>query len=58
VYLSHKYHSLKNLLVVPVRVTLKLEGAQVLVATDMATGTRLTYALAQIERARSTERRG
>lgn len=58
VYHSMKDHSRKNLLVVPERITLNREGAQVLVATDMATGTRLTYALAQIERARSTERRG
>lgn len=58
VYLSVKDQTRKSLVLVPERIALNREGAQVLVATDTATHTRLTYALTQIERARSTEPRG
>lgn len=56
------YHSLKddsrrNLLVVPERIALNREGAAVLVALDVESGNRLSYALAQIERARTTDKR-
>ncbi len=56
------YHSLKDdsrrqLLVLPERIALNREGAAVLVALDLESGTRLTYAIAQIERARTTDKR-
>ena len=42
----------------PERIALNREGNAVLVATDTASETKLSYALAQIERVRSTEPRG
>ena len=58
IYFSLKDQTRKHLVVVPERVTLNREGVQVLVATDSATGTKLTYTLTQIERARPVEPRG
>jgi len=58
VYLSAKDQTRRTLIVAPERITLNREGAQVLVATDVSTQTRLTYNLAQIERARSADPRG
>lgn len=55
IYHSVKDDSRKQLLVVPERVALNREGAQVLVAQDVATQARLSYALAQVERCRTTE---
>jgi hypothetical protein len=55
VYLSAKDQTRKHLLVSPERVALNREGSAVLVGTDIASGVKLTYALAQIERARSAE---
>jgi hypothetical protein len=57
IYVSAKDQARRTLLVVPERVALNREGAQVLVATDTAQNVKLSYALAQIERARSTEPR-
>lgn len=56
-YRSAKDDSRRQIIVVPERITLNREGNQVLVATDVAANTRLTYNLMQIERARSTEPR-
>lgn len=58
VYLSLKDQSRKNLLVIPEKIALNREGAAVLVGADATSGVRLSYALAQIERARSVEPRG
>ncbi len=57
VYFSAKDQTRRTLMVAPERITLNREGAQVLVATDVASNTRLTYSLGQIERARSAEPR-
>lgn len=57
VYVSAKDGSRKTVMVLPERVALNREGAQVLVATDIAQNLRLSYALTQIERARSKEPR-
>jgi predicted DNA-binding transcriptional regulator YafY len=57
IYHSLKDDSRKQLLVLPEKVALNREGAAVLVALDVETGNRLSYALAQIERARTTEKR-
>jgi hypothetical protein len=57
VYFSAKDQSRRTLLVIPERVALNREGAQVLVATDVAQNVKLTYAITQIERARSAEPR-
>jgi hypothetical protein len=57
VYVSSKDQSRKTLLVAPEKIALNREGSAVLVATDTASGVRLSYALAQIERARSAEPR-
>ena len=57
VYLSAKDGSRRNLLLVPERIALNREGNQVLVALDTAQDTKLSYALTQIERARSAEPR-
>jgi len=57
VYVSAKDQSRKQLVVAPERVALNREGAAVLVATDVAQGVKLSYALLQIERARSVEPR-
>ncbi len=56
------YHSLKDdsrrqLLVIPERIALNREGAAVLVALDLESGNRLSYAILQIERARTTEQK-
>ena len=56
------YHSLKDdsrrqMLVIPERIALNREGASVLVALDLESGNRLTYAILQIERARTTEQK-
>ncbi len=56
------YHSIKDdtrkmHLVVPERIALNREGASVLVALDVESGNRLSYALAQIERARTTDKK-
>ena len=61
-WLELSYHSLKDdsrrqIVVVPERIALNREGAAVLVATDTATQNRLSYAVAQIERARTIEPR-
>jgi hypothetical protein len=55
VYFSTKDQSRRSLTVVPERIALNREGNQVLVATDVAMNLKLSYALTQIERARSTE---
>jgi hypothetical protein len=57
VYVSVKDASRKTMTVAPERIALNREGNQVLVATDIVQNVKLTYALAQIERARSTEPR-
>jgi hypothetical protein len=57
VYVSAKDNTRKNLVVAPERIALNREGNQVLVGTDTQTNVRLTYTMAQIERARSTEAR-
>jgi hypothetical protein len=57
VYLSVKEQTRRTIIVAPERITLNREGVQVLVATDVATQTRLTYNLGQIERARSADPR-
>ncbi len=56
------YHSLKDdsrkaVLVVPERIALNREGAAVLVAFDVEAGMRLSYSVAQIERAQTTDGR-
>ena len=58
VYFSAKDQTRRTLLVVPERVALNREGAQVLVATDTAQNVKLSYSLTQIERARSAEPKG
>ncbi|MFZ5479695.1 MAG: helicase-associated domain-containing protein [Myxococcota bacterium] len=54
-YLSAKDQTRKQIVVVPERIALNREGNAVLVATDVAQNLKLSYALAQIERARSAE---
>jgi hypothetical protein len=56
-YVSSKDGSRRDLVLAPERVALNREGNAVLVATDTAAGTKLSYALAQIERARTTDAR-
>lgn len=58
IYHSTKDDSRKNLLVVPERVALNREGAAVLVAVDVPTQARLSYAVVQIERCRTADPRG
>jgi hypothetical protein len=58
IYISAKDQSRKTLIVVPERIALNREGNAVLVATDVSSNTRLSYALTQIERARSADPRG
>ncbi len=55
-YVSLKDQSKKDYVVLPEKVALNREGAAVLVATDTATGSRLSFALTQIWRARPLER--
>ena len=57
VYVSAKDQTRKNLTVAPERIALNREGASVLVGTDVAQNLKLSYALTQIERARSVEPR-
>ncbi len=54
-YVSAKDGTRRQILVAPEKIALNREGAAVLVATDVATSTRLTYAIAQIERARTQD---
>ena len=51
-YVSAKDDSRRDLVLIPERVALNREGAFVLVAFDTATGTKLSYPIAQIERIR------
>ena len=51
-YVSAKDDSRRDLVLIPERVALNREGASVLVAFDTATGTKLSYPIAQIERIR------
>lgn len=57
IYHSAKDDSRKQLIVLPEKVALNREGAAVLVAIDTESGNRLSYAILQIERARTTEKR-
>jgi hypothetical protein len=57
IYHSAKDDSRRQLLVVPEKVALNREGAAVLVALDVESGSRLSYAITQIERARTTDKR-
>ena len=57
VYVSAKDQSRKTVTVAPERIALNREGAAVLVATDVVQNLKLSYALTQIERARSVEPR-
>lgn len=57
VYFSAKDQSRRTMMVAPERIALNAQGAQVLVATDLASNVKLSYALVQIERARSSEPR-
>ncbi|MBM4368884.1 MAG: hypothetical protein FJ102_21900, partial [Deltaproteobacteria bacterium] len=54
-YVSAKDGTRRQIIVAPEKVALNREGAAVLVATDVATNTRLSYAIMQIERARTQE---
>ena len=57
IYVSAKDQSRKTLTIAPERIALNREGAAVLVATDVSQNLKLSYALTQIERARSVEPR-
>lgn len=57
-YFSLKDQSRKDYVVLPEKVALNREGAAVLVATDTESGSRLSFALTQIWRARPLERDG
>ena len=57
-YVSVKDGARRDLVLAPERLATNREGNLVLVALDTAQQVKLTYALAQIERARTTEARG
>ncbi len=57
-YVSAKDGARRDLVLAPERLATNREGNLVLVALDTAQQVKLTYALAQIERARTTEARG
>ncbi len=57
-YVSVKDGTRRQFIVAPEKVALNREGAAVIVATDTATGARLSYSITQVERARTTEPSG
>jgi hypothetical protein len=54
-YVSAKDGSRRDVVVIPERLAVNREGGLVAVATDTGTGSRLTWAIAQVERARPVE---